>query len=326
MHMNQRTKPGRLNVCCSYIFLETIIVISFLKTAHSKRKWLYSNKYLFIKVVGTEVEYELLKCLWGAELFFFWQVSVEKQKQHAAKEEKQRVRKELALDQNPNPAGCGTCVSRRVALDVVSEEGFGLPREPGWLFFINWWRLWHNFPLRKKGTFGRDRWCQGAKAMASTWSILWLESTEGISAGKEELSKGGLENMIDSVLLKVNGVSLKMLHKMRGCSGDGFLAESASEDVPSICCKLLSLLCHCGKFAVKKPKRKERVWSSVANCFRLFSMVYYRREAYPTCIVCRYLPDSLALSEPADQVWELMTSLKDSEISRESVIRRAENL
>lgn len=56
---------------------------------------------------------------------------MEKQKQHAAKEEKQRVRKELALDQNPNPAGCGTCVSRRVALDVVSEEGFGLPREPG---------------------------------------------------------------------------------------------------------------------------------------------------------------------------------------------------
>lgn len=48
-----------------------------------------------------------------------------------SKEEKQRVRKELALDQSPNPDGCGTCVTRRVALDVVSEEGFGLPREPG---------------------------------------------------------------------------------------------------------------------------------------------------------------------------------------------------
>jgi len=38
MYMNQTTKPGRLNVCYSYIFLETIIVISFLKTAHSERK------------------------------------------------------------------------------------------------------------------------------------------------------------------------------------------------------------------------------------------------------------------------------------------------
>lgn len=45
---------------------------------------------------------------------------------------------------------------------------------------------------------------------------------------------------------------------MQGCLGDGFLAESADEDVPSICSKLLTLLCHCGKFTVKKEKRKER--------------------------------------------------------------------
>lgn len=76
MEMNKTTKTGGLNVCYSYIFLEVIIVISFLKTACFKKKWLYSNKYLFIKLAITEVEYELLKCLWGAGLFFFCQVSV----------------------------------------------------------------------------------------------------------------------------------------------------------------------------------------------------------------------------------------------------------
>lgn len=74
MQMNETMKTGGLNVYYSYIFLQVIIVISFLKTACFKKKWLYSNKYLFIKLPVTEVEYELLKCLWGAELFFFCQV------------------------------------------------------------------------------------------------------------------------------------------------------------------------------------------------------------------------------------------------------------
>lgn len=75
MQMNETMKTGGLNVCYSYIFLQVIIVISLLKTARFK-KWLYSNKYLFIKLPVTEVEYELLKCLWGAGLFFLCQVSV----------------------------------------------------------------------------------------------------------------------------------------------------------------------------------------------------------------------------------------------------------
>lgn len=77
MQMKETTKPGGPNVYYSYIFLEVIIVISFLDTACFRKKWLYSNKYLFIKLAVTEVDYELLKCLWGAGLFYFCEVSVE---------------------------------------------------------------------------------------------------------------------------------------------------------------------------------------------------------------------------------------------------------
>lgn len=62
MQMNETMKTGGLNVCYSYIFLHVIIVISFLKPSLFK-KLLYSNKYLFIKLLVIEVEYELLKCL-----------------------------------------------------------------------------------------------------------------------------------------------------------------------------------------------------------------------------------------------------------------------
>lgn len=77
MQMKETTKPGGPNVYYLYIFLEVIIVISFLDTACFRKKWLYSNKYLFIKLAVTEVDYELLKCQWGAGLFYFCEVSVE---------------------------------------------------------------------------------------------------------------------------------------------------------------------------------------------------------------------------------------------------------
>lgn len=48
MHVNQTTKPGRLNVCSSYIFLETIIVISSSNEQFFGMKWLYSNKYCLL--------------------------------------------------------------------------------------------------------------------------------------------------------------------------------------------------------------------------------------------------------------------------------------
>lgn len=116
MQMKRKTKTGGLNVCCSYIFLEVIIEISFLKTACFKKKLLYSNKYLFIKLAITEVEYELLKCLWGAGLFFFCQVSVKNKN-----------------NRRPcNKAGEAKCKARLMVLLplAVRQDAQSLPAKP----------------------------------------------------------------------------------------------------------------------------------------------------------------------------------------------------
>lgn len=144
MQMNETTKPGGLNVCYSYIFLEVIIVISLLKTARFKKKWLYSNKYLFFKLAVTEVEYELLKCLWGAGLFFFsscrWKIKTTRE--HRAKEERQNVRQDLSLDQwsqscwprDKTPKVCQQCQSPEPPSTLGSGEWSALPKEASWQF------------------------------------------------------------------------------------------------------------------------------------------------------------------------------------------------
>lgn len=141
MQMNGTTKTGGLNVCCSYIFLEVIIEISFLKPACFKKKWLYSNKYLFIKLAVTEVEYELLKCLWGAGLFFFCQVSVKNKTtgDHATKQERQNARQDR-WSYSPwlwdrMPKVCQQSQSSGPPTPTLgSGEGSALPEEASWQF------------------------------------------------------------------------------------------------------------------------------------------------------------------------------------------------
>lgn len=133
MQMNKTMKTGGLNVCYSYIFLQVMIVISLLKTARFRKKWLYSNKYLFIKLPVTEVEHELLKCLWGAGLFFLCQVSVKNKKQ----QEKMQHERQNGKINGPSPADRGTespkSASKARALSPAGQ-GWGLPKEASWEF------------------------------------------------------------------------------------------------------------------------------------------------------------------------------------------------